>query len=218
MNSMDGIKSLYVEIFNKFKIGSVSPILFEPISTELQPIENSISLVKAINQRRSNRTTSKDPVSIGDLSYILEASLGVTNKTGDNFFYRVPCAGGERGLRYVIIPQNVDGLSPRSILEYVPETCKLIGLSQLRGDIFYSDWESFANFNVIFCASEKSTRKYKNNEFLACFEAGCCSQNLQLISTSLNYASCVSGVINAPEFIAHFDDLMPLQAISFSKE
>lgn len=215
---MKGIKSLYNEIFGELKFGSVAPIFSESISTNIQQINNNALLVKAINQRRSDRKASATPASITELSYILESSLGVTKKVGDDFFYATPCAGGERELRYIIIPNNVEGLSSRTILEYVPEISELISISMLRSEIFYSDWESFANFNVVFCIPRKNIRKYKNNEFLACFEAGCCSQNLQLISGSINYTSCVSGVINVPEFIAHFDNLIPLQAISFSKE
>ncbi|HAS6044882.1 TPA: hypothetical protein I7217_06205 [Vibrio vulnificus] len=215
---MEGIKSLYKEIFGEFEFGIVAPIFLEPISTKLQQINNDMPLIKAINQRRSDRKISTTPVNITELSYILEASLGVTEKDGDNFLYATPCAGGERELRYIIIPKKVEGLSSHSILEYVPESSQLISISMLRSEIFYDDWESFASFNVVFCVSKTNVRKYKNNEFLACFEAGCCSQNLQLISGSLNYTSCISGVINVPEFIAHFDNLIPLQAISFSKE
>lgn len=212
------IKSLYKEIFGEFEFGAIKPISFEPISTKHQSIHNNISLIEAVNQRRSDRKNSTNLINIKELSYILETSLGVTDTIGDNFLYATPCAGGERELRYIIIPKNVEGLSSISILEYVPESSLLIGISMLQSEIFYDDWESFANFNIIFCMSKKNIRKYKNNEFLACFEAGCCSQNLQLISRSLNYNSCISGVINVPEFTSHFDNLIPLKAISFSKE
>ncbi|MEZ8330813.1 nitroreductase family protein [Vibrio splendidus] len=215
---MEGIKSLYKETFGEFKFGSVTPIAFESVSTKIQQTNNNTLLVESINQRRSSRKASTKPVSITELSYILETSLGVTEKIGDDFFYTTPCAGGERELRYIIIPNNVEGFSSRSMLEYVPEVSELISVSMLRSEIFYSDWESFANFNVVFCLPKKNVRKYKNNEFLACFEAGCCSQNLQLVSGSINYTSCVSGIINVPEFNAHIDNLIPLQAISLSKE
>lgn len=215
---MKRIKSLYKEIFGKLEFGSVVPISLEPISTKLQPINNDMPLIKAIHQRRSNRKISIKTTNIKELSYILEASLGVTEKIGDRFLYATPCAGGERELRYIIIPKKVEGLSPLCILEYMPESSLLIGISMLHSEIFYDDWESFANFNIIFCMSKKNIRKYKNNEFLACFEAGCCSQNLQLISKSLNYTSCIGGIMNVPEFISHFNNLIPLQVISFSKE
>lgn len=215
---MEGIKSLYKEIFGEFEFGSLVPIFFEPISTKIQYTNSDVLLSKAINQRRSDRKASTTPIGITELSYILEASLGVTQRSGDEFFYATPCAGGKRELRYIVIPKNVEGLSSNFILEYIPESNQLLVLSNLYSDIFYEDWENFSNFNIVFCVSKTTVRKYRNNEFLACFEAGCCSQNLQLISSSLNYVSCISGVINVPEFIAHFDNLIPLQAISFSKE
>ncbi|MFB2875114.1 hypothetical protein, partial [Aeromonas jandaei] len=112
---------------------------------------------------------------------------------------------------------TVSGILPGTLYEYVPEELTLYELNIQNGSFFYEEWESNAAFNIIFCMFRECRRNYLNNVFLTSFEVGCCCQNLQLVTSSLGFGSCISGIININEFYSYFKELVPLQSISIFK-
>lgn len=209
-------------MINKDKLNSGNYVYYTESKNKNIRINNHFldrhAIIDIIRQRRTIRKTGSLSIDFSDVACILEGSLGVTKYENEEYFYATPCAGKIRELRYIIVVNKVRGFNKGCIYEYIPENSELIPMNVKNTRLFFESWELEANFNIIFCTHRIKRRHYWNNQSLANFEAGCCSQNLQLISRELGYASCISGIINLDRFYEIFPNLIPMQALSFSKE
>jgi SagB-type dehydrogenase family enzyme len=76
-------------------------------------INISLTLEEAIEKRRSIRTYTKQPLSLGELSYLLWATQGVQKiSNGSVTFRTVPSAGARHALETYLLVNNVKTLKP----------------------------------------------------------------------------------------------------------
>ncbi|MCK4806259.1 MAG: SagB/ThcOx family dehydrogenase [Candidatus Aegiribacteria sp.] len=71
--------------------------------------DSGITLVEAIDQRRSIRIFTKDSITLPELVRILHSAQGITSERG---FRAAPSAGATYPLSVFVIAENVDGLEP----------------------------------------------------------------------------------------------------------
>jgi len=82
-------------------------------------LEGTVTLERALSQRRSNRRVAKTPLSLETIGQLLWAAQGVTNNKG---FRTAPSAGA----RY---PLEIYVLIPGGLFRYVPKKHALVQLS-----------------------------------------------------------------------------------------
>jgi hypothetical protein len=88
-----------------------------------EPMYSSNASIEAtLLKRRSIRNYKNEPLSLSDVSQILWAAQGITNKRG---FRTAPSAGALYPLEVYIVAGNVNGLA-NGIYRYKPEGHKLI--------------------------------------------------------------------------------------------
>jgi len=172
-----------------------------PSIDQFQPQQDSLRTV--IENRRSVRKFSKDPLSLPELSWLLWATQGVTmsvpHATGGYVTRRiVPSAGGRHAFETYLVINNVAGLAPglyrflaveHKLVEVVPESAfapKFVEacLSQ--------NW--MLNSAVIFAwvaVAERMTWRYNQRGYrYMLLDAGHVGQNLYLAAESINGGAC----------------------------
>lgn len=93
-----------------------------------------VSLLKVINQRRSRRRFTDDPLSLEELSFLLWATQGVKEivpayrRTGQATMRTVPSAGARHAFETYLIVSRVTGVEP-GLYRYLPIEHKLLSLS-----------------------------------------------------------------------------------------
>ena len=163
-----------------------------------EPKKNgSVSIEKALANRRSVRSYSSEPVSLNELSQLLWAAQGITNKSG---FRTAPSAGALYPLKLYIIAKNVKSLK-KGTYKYIPSGHKLIKVKPntniekvFKGAL--SQWSiKDASLNIIFGADFSVTEeKYKNRARQYVYqEAGHAAQNVYLQAESLEIGTVVIG-------------------------
>jgi len=71
--------------------------------------DSGITLVEAIDQRRSVRLFTEDSITLPELAWILYSAQGITSERG---FRAAPSAGATYPLSIFVIAENVDSLEP----------------------------------------------------------------------------------------------------------
>ncbi|MBD3370772.1 SagB/ThcOx family dehydrogenase [Candidatus Fermentibacteria bacterium] len=80
-----------------------------------------VSLSKAVAARRSVRSFTEEPLSLGELSYLLWATQGVSQVVGEDMatIRTVPSAGARHPLETYVVVQNVQDLEG-AVYRYLP--------------------------------------------------------------------------------------------------
>ena len=178
-----------------------------------EPRYNSeISIEKALSERRSVRTYTDEPITLEQLSQLLWAAQGITNKEG---FRTAPSAGALYPLEIYIIVGNVIDLD-KGIYKYNILEHKLLKIASgdkredLSNAALGQDSIKNAAIDIIFSAVyERTTKKYGERAIKYIhIEVGHAAQNIFLQSVSLNLAGVPIGafyddkvkkLINMPE-------------------
>ncbi|RJQ04066.1 MAG: SagB/ThcOx family dehydrogenase [Bacillota bacterium] len=101
--------------------GEVLVDLPEPSSLKVDPVD----LSTAINERRSVRSYSADPLTLDELSYLLWCTQGVREVHGQNVTLRtVPSAGARHPFETYLLVNRVEGLEP-GLYRFVATSHKL---------------------------------------------------------------------------------------------
>jgi SagB-type dehydrogenase family enzyme len=88
-----------------------------------------IDLVTAMENRRSHRLFSREPLTMDELSFLLWATQGIRGRpSGSTAFRTVPSAGCRHALETYLCVLNVAGLEP-GIYRYLPVEHQLLVLS-----------------------------------------------------------------------------------------
>ncbi|TYB31682.1 MAG: SagB/ThcOx family dehydrogenase [Candidatus Mcinerneyibacterium aminivorans] len=163
-----------------------------------EPIKKSnVSIEKALENRRSIRSYSSMPVNLEELSQLLWAAQGVTNRKG---FRTAPSAGALYPLKLYVVVENVKNLE-KGIYMYKPEGHKLIKIKSntniekiYKGALNQQSIKD-ASVNIIFGADFSVTdKKYrKRGKQYVYQETGHAAQNIYLQSESLNIGTVVVG-------------------------
>jgi len=123
--------------------GIVPPPLEQPVppggeriglvSRETWTCLSDVGLISALEERRSHRRFSPEPLSLEELSFLLWATQGIREKAnGATAFRTVPSAGCRHALETYVCALNVAGIEP-GIYRYLPVEHELLVVSREQG-------------------------------------------------------------------------------------
>jgi len=157
--------------------------------------KGALSLEEAIKRRRSERHLSGKRLSLEQISHLLWACQGITDKTRG--LRAAPSAGATYPLEVYLISQ--DGL-----FRYIPETHSVekLGDKDLRAELskacFGQGFVKDAAVDIIICADfERTTGRYgRRGENYVYIEAGHAAQNVHLEAVAEGLGSVPVGAFS----------------------
>jgi len=164
---------------------------------------SSVSVEKAMLERRSVRSYKDEPLTIEIVSQLLWAAQGITNNRG---FRTAPSGGALYPLEVYVVAGNVTGL-PAGIYSYKPHGHELVRTQKGDKRKVLSDatlrqlYVKEAPLVIVFSAVyERITKKYgeRGNRY-AVIEVGHAAQNVYLQAVSLNLGTVAVGAFRDDE-------------------
>ncbi len=167
-------------------------------------LDGETSLEKAILKRRSVREYKDEPLAISEISQLLWAAQGVTDK--DRGFRTAPSAGALYPLEVYLAVFNADGLKD-GVYKYRPDSHELVKIVEgdKKEDLFRAALEQSsvkeAGAVIVFAAVyERTTGKYgERGRKYVHIEVGHAAQNVYLQVVSLNLGAVVIGAFDDEE-------------------
>ena len=162
--------------------------------------DGKVSLEKALATRRSVRSSSDQPLSLGEASQLLWSAQGKTEKRG---FRSAPSAGALYPLELYLAADRVSGLNP-GVYRYRPETHGLVRVSEgeRRGDLRRAALNQrsvgeAAAVVVMTAVYERTTGKYGDRGIrYVHIEAGHAAQNFLLQAQALGLGAVPIGAFD----------------------
>lgn len=172
---------------------------FPPRTISLPPpiLDGGPSLWKVMRERRSIRDYSSLPLSLKDLSHLLWATQGITEKAFAPWYRTAPSAGALHPIDTYLVINQVEGMESGIYFFEVVEfslTLKragnfsaLIAQAALNQDIAQSAAVVFVWVAVI----QRSRQKYRQRAYRYIYlDCGHIAQNLYLAATALGLGCC----------------------------
>ncbi len=161
---------------------------------------SSISVEKALQERRSVRTYKNVSLMLSEVSQLLWAAQGITNPQG---FRTGPSAGALYPLEVYLVAGNVNNL-PAGVYKYRPRGHELIKIAkgdkrnELSDAALGQPWVADGSAVIIISAVyERTTRKYgERGVRYVHIEVGHAAQNIFLQSVSLHLGTVVVGAFD----------------------
>lgn len=161
-------------------------------------LKGKITLEEAIDKRRSIRVYKGDPLTLNEISQLLWAAQGITEK--ESGLRTAPSAGALYPLEIYIVIGNVNGLEA-GVYKYIPQNHSLIKIldGDKKKELYNSalQQESIIQASVNFVISaimQRTASKYGSRaERYVWIEVGHASQNLLLQATALNLGAVPIG-------------------------
>ncbi len=161
---------------------------------------SSISVEKALRERRSVRTYKNVSLMLSEVSQLLWAAQGITNPQG---FRTGPSAGALYPLEVYLVAGNVNNL-PAGVYKYRPRGHELIKIAkgdkrnELSDAALGQPWVADGSAVIIISAVyERTTRKYgERGVRYVHIEVGHAAQNIFLQSVSLHIGTVVVGAFD----------------------
>ncbi len=169
-----------------------------------KPNYQGLTVEQAIERRRSVRNYSKEPISMAQLSQLLFAAQGVTEKLFGQALRSAPSAGALYPFEIYIVVNSVEDL-PQGIYHYsvLDHTLELLKEGDFRSKITLAglDQDMLGKSGVTFVFSavfDRTRYKYGERGFRYVYiEAGHISQNISLEAVSLGLGSvCVGAFLD----------------------
>lgn len=178
---------------------------------DLPPVNSSVlkkaDIYECIKDRRSTRFYSDEQVSLGELSYLLWATQGITETNKAGLTYRtVPCSGATHSFETYLFIMNVEGLE-KGIYRYLPVEHKLLFINAINDvdeklDAITLDQPFVPNFAkkaaITFAWSTTPYRSEWKYDISAhkkiLIDVGHICQSLYLAGESLNMGVCAIGI------------------------
>lgn len=166
--------------------------------------DGEISLEKAILKRRSIREYKNEPLAISEISQLLWAAQGVTDK--DRGLRTAPSAGALYPLEAYLAVFKADGLE-EGVYKYRPDSHELVKIvkGNKKEELFRAALEQSAvkeaGVVIVFAAVyERTTGKYgERGRKYVHIEVGHAAQNVYLQAVSLNLGAVVIGAFDDGE-------------------
>lgn len=163
-------------------------------------LDGEMSLEKALSRRRSIRSYARRPLSLGEVSQLLWAAQGKTDRRG---FRTAPSAGALYPLEVYLAVAAVEGLSP-GIYRYLPDKNGLARVSEgnraedlRRAALSQQCLAEAAAVVVMAAVYERTTGKYgERGVRYAQMEAGHAAQNLLLQAEALGLGAVPIGAFD----------------------
>jgi len=160
----------------------------------------TVAVETALRYRRSVRDYSKKPLGLNDLSQLLWAAQGITNRQGDR---TAPSAGGFYPLELYVAVGEVDDLAT-GIYKYQPRGHRLRehATGDARARLAKHAWEQTwvkdaPAIVVITTVAERVTNEYGEGAVRYVYmEAGHAAQNIHLQAVALDLATVVVGALD----------------------
>lgn len=168
--------------------------------------EGGAGLWAILQERRSVRDFSQEPLSLEELSQLLWASQGITHERGELPFRTAPSAGALYPIETYVAVNRVGELLPglyhyevrHHRLAFLRED-PLIGVALTRASGGQTWFQHAAMTTIWTAVIARSARKYGERAYRYIFmDAGHVAQNLYLAATGLQLGCCAIG--------AFFDD------------
>lgn len=167
-------------------------------------LKSQISIEEALFKRRSVREFKKQPVTLTEISQLLWAAQGITEKTKG--LRTAPSAGALYPLEIYLVASYIDWL-PAGIYKYQPDGHLLLKIKEgnYQEDLYKTSLkqESVREAPAAFVFSavyERTTRKYgqRGRRYVE-IEVGHAAQNIYLQTVSLNLGAVVIGAFDDEE-------------------
>ena len=160
-------------------------------------IKSKVSLEEAILKRRSKRSFTQEELTTGQMSQLLWAAQGITEKKANFSLRAAPSAGA-------LYPMEIYALTKDGLFHYFPEkhTLKLVEKKDLRKTLasasFGQSPVSQAPLDIVICAVySRVTSKYgQRGRRYTDIEAGHIAQNIHLEAVSLGLGSVPIGAFD----------------------
>ncbi len=160
--------------------------------------DSDYSLEQALQERRSVRSYTEEPLTLAEVSQLLWAAQGITEPSSE--FRAAPSAGATYPLETYLVTGNVEDLSS-GVYRYDPvehELIKVLGedvMGELASAALGQSWVREAGANIVFTAVyERTTQRYGDRgERYVHMEAGHASQNVYLQATALQLGTVTIG-------------------------
>ncbi len=163
-----------------------------------RPYRGPSSFEEAVDARRSRRSYSGRPLSLAELSRLLYAAQGITQRQGE--LRAAPSAGALYPIELYALAHNVDGLEPGIYHYAVPaHELELMQAGDQRAAVVRAGLGQGhlgqANVCIVLSAIFQRVRwKYHERAYrYALIEAGLIGQNLYLAAASLGLGACAVG-------------------------
>ncbi|MEN2994651.1 MAG: SagB/ThcOx family dehydrogenase [Thermodesulfovibrio sp.] len=189
---------LIILVFLSFELYGETVINLPPPKTK-----TNISLEETLYKRRSIREYSSEALTLSEVSQLLWAAQGITDKKGKR---TAPSAGALYPLSVYLVAGNVKNISS-GIYKYEPQNHQLVKIKN--GDIretlskasLGQPWVKNAPVNIIITAIyEVTTRKYGERGIrYVHIEVGHVAQNVLLQAVSLDLGAVPVGAFNDEE-------------------
>lgn len=157
-------------------------------------------LIDAINQRRSRRQFTDEPLTLEELSFLLWATQGVRKVTEDGVstLRAVPSAGARHPFETYLIVKRVDGLQP-GLYRYLALEHKLCLLcpwdeltARLDDDLWFQKSEAVLFIWTVIPYRAEWRYSILSHKMIA-LDAGHLCQNLYLASEAVGAGTCAIG-------------------------
>lgn len=177
--------------------------------------DGSVSIEKALGERRSIRDFWNQPLALADISQLLWAAQGVTAPEG---YRTAPSAGALYPLEVYLVAGKVDGLPP-GIYKYRPQGHEMVRTeegdrrSELCGAALSQNAVKYAPAVIVIAAVyERTSRKYlgRAKQYVH-MEVGHAAQNVCLQGVSLDIGTVVIGAF-------HDDDVKKVMSLPEREE
>ena len=198
-------------IFNiGFAMMTCAQPMHSPISLPEPVFRGPVSVEQALVGRRSIRSYTKEPLEISEISQILWAAYGITQKREDGpDFLRgglrtAPSAGARYPLELYLVAGNVKGIDP-GVYKYNSKKHQLI--LHINGDkrselceaaLGQKQIQTAAAIIVYSAVFERTMSKYRErgkNRYV-CMDLGHSAQNIYLQAFALHIGTCAMGAFN----------------------
>ncbi len=192
--------SLKLKIFRGEEVRKSVPRGEERMKLPEPSYKSQVSIEEAILLRRSIREYEPEPITLSQLSQILWAAQGITQKSTG--FRAAPSAGATYPLEvYVVVKEGGVKDLPAGVYHYLPSSheLELVKLGDYTIDLMKAalgqEWVGDAAVNLVINAVyERTTRRYGDRGIrYVHMEVGHVGQNVYLQCISLNLACVVIG-------------------------
>lgn len=172
-----------------------------PVKKLPAPKKITLGLSKIIEERKSERNFSKQPISSPELSTLLKKSLGTTNVRGGQMRRAYPSGGACFPIEVYPVILNGDNEIPSGIYHYNPKSHDLSVLQEKSftpediSQLTSYEWVSDASMLLIFTAVfARTKKKYGERGYrYILLEAGHMGENVYLASNALSIKCCGLG-------------------------
>ena len=191
--------SFIVFVTVPFRISSQEKV----INLKKPSFKSSVSVEEALKARRSVRDYSNKPLTLDEISQLLWAGQGITNKRG---FRTNPSAGAAFPMELYLATHNVTGIAP-GLYHYSPqkETLSLVKEGSLRDqisgtEIYQKNVGKSAAVIIISGDFKRMAERHGIHNFrFVSMEAGSIFQSIGLQAQTLNLGTVVVGAFKEYE-------------------